>query len=309
MIIHEGYDNLNLTNPVVTLGIFDGVHLGHKALLDFLVTRAAEANGESVVVTFSPHPKLVLDPNRINLSFLTSIEEKKVLLGEAGIGHLIIIEFNTGFSNISACDFVNHVLVNKIGTKHLIVGYNHHFGKHGEGNFNTIKRCTETLDFKVEQVQAFNSGEGVVSSSLIRDSLLNGRLDEANRRLGYTYTIKGTIVKGDQIGRAIGFPTANIIPDFQYKLIPSSGVYAVKVKVDEVLYGGMLSIGSNPTVNSDGSRRTIEVNIFDFDNDIYGKSISVFFRKRMRDMVKFEDTLQLAEQMMLDKQQAMRLLG
>ena len=199
--------------------------------------------------------------------------------------------------------------VKKIGTKHLIIGYNHHFGKRGEGDFDTIKKCTESIDFTVEKVPGFNSGEGVVSSSLIRDSLLNGRLEEANRRLGYSYTISGTIVTGNQIGRALGFPTANINPDFQYKLIPSTGVYAVEAKVDGVLYRGMLSIGSNPTVNNDSSRSTIEVNIFDFDNDIYGKSISVIFRKRMRDILKFKDTAELAEQMMLDKQQAMTLLA
>lgn len=307
MIIHEGYENLSLTNPVVTLGIFDGVHRGHRALLDCLVSRAIEAEGESVVITFSPHPRIVLDQNRGNLSFLTTMEEKKVLLENANIGHLIIIEFNTSFSNMKACDFIKDVLVKKIGTSHIIVGYNHHFGRSGEGDFNTIKKCTESLDFKVERVPGFNTEEGVISSSSIREALLGGRLEEGNRRLGYSYTITGTIVKGRQIGRSIGFPTANIQPDSQYKLVPSNGVYAVEVRVDGLILPGMLSIGSNPTVNSDGNSRTIEVNIFDFEKDIYGSSISVIFRKRLRDEIKFDSKEKLAEQMHLDKRQVLSL--
>jgi riboflavin kinase/FMN adenylyltransferase len=235
------------------------------------------------------------------------MKEKKVLLENSNIGHLIIIEFNTRFSKMKACDFVKDVLVKKIGTKHIIVGYNHHFGRSGEGDFNTIKQCTESPDFKVEQVQGFCSEEGVISSSSIREALLKGRLDEANRSLGYSYTITGTIVKGRQIGRSIGFPTANIKPDFQYKLIPSGGVYAVEVHIDGIKYPGMLSIGTNPTVNSDGNTRTIEVNIFDFDRDIYGSSISVIFRKRLRDEKKFDNTEQLSEQMKLDKKQVLSL--
>ena len=155
MHIHKGYENLNLKNPVVTLGIFDGVHLGHKALLDRLVSCAKEENGEAVVITFSPHPRIVLDKDSSSLTFLTTMEEKIVLLDRARIDHLIIIEFNREFSRIAACDFVKDVLVEKIGTKHLIIGYNHHFGRKGEGDFNTVKQCTESLDFKVEQVAGF----------------------------------------------------------------------------------------------------------------------------------------------------------
>jgi riboflavin kinase/FMN adenylyltransferase len=308
MIIHEGYENLNLVSPVVTLGIFDGVHRGHRALLDCLVSCAREAKGESVVITFSPHPRLVLEQNRVDLSFLTTMEEKKVLLENANVDHLIIIEFNNKFSNIQACDFIKEVLVEKIGTKHLIIGYNHHFGRSGEGDYNTIKNCAESLDFKVEQVQRFHTEEGAISSSSIREALFKGRLDEANRWLGYSYSISGTIVEGRQIGRSIGFPTANIKPDYQYKLIPAIGVYAVEVKLDGLIYRGMLSIGSNPTVNNDSRARSIEVNILDFDKDIYGLEISVIFRKRLRDEIKFDTTEQLAEQMKLDEQQVLLLL-
>jgi riboflavin kinase / FMN adenylyltransferase len=309
MIIHEGYENLNLIAPVATLGIFDGVHRGHMALLDCLVKRAQEVKGESVVITFSPHPRLVLEQNNSNLSFLTTMEEKKALLENAKIDHLIVIEFNNQFSKIPACDFIRDILVKKIGTKHLIIGYNHHFGKSGEGDFNTIKRCSEEFNFSVEQVQVYHTEEGTISSSSIREALLRGKLDKANRWLGYNYSVSGTVIEGRKIGRSIGFPTANIYPDFQYKLIPGNGVYAVEVHLDEKAYPGMLSIGSNPTVNSDLRIRSIEVHILNFDNDIYGRKISVVFRKRLRNEKKFDNLEQLARQMGHDKRDILRLLA
>lgn len=308
MIIHEGYENIHLSAPVVTLGIFDGVHKGHMALLDYLVSRSGELNGESVVITFSPHPRLVLEQNNVNLSFLTTMEEKIVLLAKAKVEHLIVIEFNIQFSEIRACDFIKDILVKKIGTKHLIIGYNHRFGRRGEGDFNTIKQCSEELDFSVEQVQGYSTQEGPVSSSSIREALLKGNLDDANKWLGYSYSVSGTIIEGRKIGRSIGFPTANIKPDSQYKLIPGNGIYAVEVQLDDKLYPGMLNIGSNPTVNPDISYRSIEVHILNFDQEIYGRKISVNFRKRLREEKKFESLKQLSEQMMLDKEDTLRLL-
>ena len=308
MIVHEGYEKLHLISPVVTLGIFDGVHRGHMALLECLVSRAREENGESVVITFSPHPRLVLDQNKNNLSFLTTMEEKKALLEKVNVDHLIIIEFSTRFSNIPACDFIKDILVEKIGTKHLIIGYNHHFGRKGEGDFNTIKICSEELGFKLEQVQGYHSEEGAISSSSIRDALSKGNLDDANRWLGYSYSVSGTIIEGRKIGRTIGFPTANIKPDFQYKLIPGNGVYAVEVRLDGQIFPGMMSVGSNPTVNDDIRLKSIEVHILNFDKYIYGRKITVVFRKRLRDEKKFENLKQLTEQMSQDKQDTLRLL-
>jgi riboflavin kinase / FMN adenylyltransferase len=308
MIIHKGYENLNLRNPVVTLGIFDGVHRGHRSLLERLVMRAKETKGESGVITFFPHPRMVLDQNRSDLSFLTTMEEKILLLEDAKIDHLIIIEFNKKFSKIKACDFIEKILVEKIGIKHLLIGYNHHFGKSGEGDYNTIKQCADSLGFLVEQVQGLHTEEGAISSSAIRGALLKGRLDEANNWLGYLYSVTGTIIEGRKIGRSIGFPTANINPDFQYKLIPSNGVYAVEVMLDGQKYPGMLSIGTNPTVNTDKGKRSIEVHILNFNENIYGKTISVIFRKRLRDEIKFDNTDRLTEQMKLDKQEVLQLL-
>jgi riboflavin kinase / FMN adenylyltransferase len=309
MIIHDGYENLNLNSPVATLGIFDGVHRGHMALIECLISRAREENCPSVVITFSPHPKIVLEQNSNDLAFLTTMEEKKELLEKAGIDHLVVIQFNIKFSKITACDFIKDILVEKIGTRHLIIGHNHHFGRRGEGNFNTIKQCSESLGFIVEQVQGLRTVEGTISSSLIRDALLSGRLDDANNWLGYYYALSGTVIEGRKIGRSIGFPTANIKPDSPNKLIPCNGVYAVEVRIGHTFYAGMLSIGSNPTVNSDRNFRSIEVHILNFDMDIYGENISVKFRKRLRDEKKFDDLEQLTKQMRLDKENTLLLFA
>jgi riboflavin kinase/FMN adenylyltransferase len=308
MVIHYGYDNLNLVATVATLGIFDGVHRGHIALIECLIKRAHELNGESAVITFSPHPRLVLDPLNTNLSFLTSMEEKIVLLENAKIDHLIIIHFTEQFSQIRACDFIRDILVQKISAKHLVIGYDHHFGRKGEGDFNTIKQCSEQNNLTVEQAQGFETEEGAISSSSIREALLKGKIDEANSWLGYNYTISGTVIEGQRIGRTIGFPTANIKPSFRYKLIPCNGVYAVEVKTDNEIYPGMMSIGSNPTVNSDVTFRSIEVHILNFEKDIYGGNISVSFRKRLRDEKKFNSLTELTDQMKLDKVDTLRLL-
>lgn len=308
MIIHDGYENLDLKTPVTTLGIFDGVHLGHKALLSLVVSRAREEKSDSVVITFSPHPRMVLDPNSKNLSFLTTIEEKTELLAQADIDHLILIKFTREFSNIPACDFIRDILVGKIGTRHLIIGHDHHFGRRGEGDFETIKRCAEELEFTVEQVEGFQTNDMMVSSTTIREALLRGSIDEANRLLGYSYSLTGTIVEGRKLGRTIGFPTANIRPLSEQKLIPGNGVYAVEVQLDKSIYNGMLSIGSNPTVNNDPLFRSIEVNILNFSEDIYNRKLTVCFKDKLRDEKKFNDLTQLKEQMSIDKQNALRVL-
>ncbi len=309
MIIHQGYENLNLREPLVTLGIFDGVHLGHKALIDLLVSRARAVNGESVVITFHPHPRLILEKNRKGLSFLSTMDEKKILLEKTLIDNLIIIEFTRQFSKMNACDFVEKILVGKVGTKHLIIGHDHHFGFKGEGNYDTINDCARSMNFKVEQIHEFQMEEAIISSSFIREALLKGNLDEANKCLGYTYSLKGKVVAGKKIGRIIGFPTANIKPDYKYKLIPGDGVYAVEIQLDNKLFHGMLSIGRNPTVNKTPGTRSIEVNIFDFEDDIYEKDIEVLFRYRLRNEIKFDNVEQLSRQMEHDRENAMRLLG
>jgi riboflavin kinase/FMN adenylyltransferase len=307
MIVHRGYENLDLADPVVTLGVFDGVHRGHRALLDMLVKRAKDKGGEPAVITFYPHPRHFLGINEPELSLLTTMEEKQELLKSAGIRHLIILDFNEEFSNTGACDFVKDVLIGKVKTKHLIIGYDHRFGRSAEGDFNTIKQCRDLSSFTVEQAEGVFKGIEAISSSAIREALVNGKLDEANNMLGYNYSLSGIVVYGRKIGRAFGFPTANIEPE-KYKLVPANGVYAVEVLVNSLKYRGMLSIGFNPTVNPARIDRSIEVHIIDFDEDIYGRNISVKFRYRLRDEKKFEDTARLAAQMELDKVETIRLL-
>ncbi|MGD0343046.1 MAG: bifunctional riboflavin kinase/FAD synthetase [Bacteroidales bacterium] len=309
MIIHEGYKNLNFNLPVVTLGIFDGVHRGHRFLLDKLVSRAAETHGESVAITFNPHPRLVLEKNSSGLFFLSTFEEKKFLLGKTGIDHLIIIEFSREFSLMKACDFVREVLVSKVGTKHLIIGHDNHFGYRGEGNFETIRDCAGLYGMKVERVGGFQYEGETVSSSIIREELLNGNPSKANKLLGYCYSIKGIVAKGRGLGREIGFPTANIKLIDNHKLVPANGVYAVETMADKHKYKGMLSIGKNPTVNKKSAGRSVEVNIFDFDRDIYGEEIEIIFRFRLRDQQKFGNIGQLSQQLELDKVNALQLLS
>ena len=308
MIVHQGYENLNLNNPVVTLGIFDGVHLGHKALIARLIETAKRLKGESVIITFFPHPRLVLSEDKSSLSFLTNLEEKISLLEDKGVDHLIIIPFDHDLSNKEACQFIEEVLVKKIGTICLISGFNNLFGRKGETDFDKIRKCAESFKIKVEQVDALVTEKGIVSSTLIRDALLRGEIEEANGLLGYNYFMNGTIVEGKQLGRELGFPTANIDPDSKNKLIPKDGVYAVEVTMDGAGYLGMMNIGSNPTVNDNPSKRTLEVNIFDFDRQIYMSKIRIIFRRRLRDEIKFSNITLLIEQLELDKRMALQFL-
>ncbi len=309
MKIHEGYKNIRLKTPVVTLGIFDGVHLGHWKLLDYLVSRAKEVKGESAVVTFHPHPKMVLEKGEVDLVFLSTMKEKMMLLEKCGIDHLVIIEFTKEFSKMKASEFVEQVLVDGIGTRHLVVGYDHHFGYKGEGNFNTIKDCALSLGFNVEQIKGLKVSGVEISSSLIRDALINGRLSDANKWLGYDYFLMGSVIEGRKIGRKIGFPTANIKIADKNKLVPGHGVYAVDIYIGNKKHAGMLSIGTNPTINKTGGTRSIEVNIFDFENNIYGREIEIVFRYRLRDEKKFGNIEGLSRQMKLDKKLALRLLS
>lgn len=308
MIIHNGYEDLKIRNPVVTLGIFDGVHLGHKALISRLVSTAISVSGESVIITFNPHPRLVLTENSAGFGLLTTSEEKTALLEKEGVDRLIIIPFNHEFSNKEACEFIEEVLVNKIGAKHLIAGFNHHFGRKGDTGFERIRQCAESFKIEVEQVPGFKTDIGPVSSSIIREALLNGEPEKAGSLLGYNYFLSGTVVEGRHLGKEIGFPTANIKPDYENKLIPKAGIYAVEVVIEGSVFGGMMSIGSNPTVNDDPLVRSIEVNVFDFQKEIYNSKIKVIFRRRMRDEIRFDNIGNLSEQLKVDKKMALRYL-
>jgi riboflavin kinase/FMN adenylyltransferase len=308
MIIHYGYENLAFTRPVVTSGIFDGVHRGHRALLDNLARRAEETGGEAVVITFSPHPRLVLYEGSRKPVFLSTPDEKIRLIEACRADHLIIIDFTPEFSRMSADEFFRKILVEKISASYFIIGHDHHFGRGAEGSFEMIKHFAGPSGLRIEQVPGLRQDNIVISSSLIRGLLLDGRLEEANSLLGYSYTLGGRVVEGRKIGRSMGFPTANIVPVDEYKLIPGEGVYAVEVRLGSVTHRGMLSIGTNPTVNRKAKTISIEVHIFNFGDNIYGMDIDVTFHYRLRNNVRFADTNQLARQMELDREKALKLL-
>ncbi|MFN8239147.1 MAG: bifunctional riboflavin kinase/FAD synthetase [Bacteroidales bacterium] len=309
MIIHRGYDSFKAKNPVITLGIFDGVHAGHRMLIDILKRKARQLDGESVIFTFDPHPRQVLSKDDKKLRFLTGPEEKTVLLGRCGVDHLVIIPFDEEFSRMDACEFMENVLVAKAGARYLITGYNHHFGKGGEGDYETVRSCAEKHGLTVEKVAPVLVDDIPVSSTSIREALMSGNLDLANRLLGYRYFIQGSIVSGKKIGRELGFPTANVNPGFKSKLIPRNGVYAVFATVDNVRYPAVMSIGLNPTVTSENTDPVIEVHILGFDRDIYGLGISVELCARLRDEIRFGSLPELSHQIELDRKKASEILS
>lgn len=300
MRIYRGLDNIEkIKNAVVTQGTFDGVHLAHKIILSKVKKLAIEKNGESVVMTFEPHPRMVLKPENHGLKLLTTLDEKIEFLQNEGIQNLIVIPFTIELSQLHSEDFIKQILVDKIGTKTLVIGYDHRFGKNREGSFEHLKKFSNDFGFEVEEVSEQLVDEIAVSSTKIRKALNDGNISIASKYLGRNYSITGTVVKGRQLGRTIGYPTANVIINNEHKLIPSDGVYAAKVIVNNNTFGGMLNIGNNPTV--EGKGRSIEVNIFDFSEDIYNQCISVIFVNKLRDEEKFNGLDALKTQLEKDK--------
>ncbi len=309
MRIWKNINGFKASKAVVTIGIFDGVHLGHRFLLNHLRETADKISGETVVVTLWPHPRLVLNKDPDNLRYLTSLDEKIYLLEKEGINHFLIIPFTTEFANLESCMFIKDYLVDAIGIQQLIVGYNHKFGKNREGDFENLKHCASIYGFGIERMESKNLDGVKLSSSLIRELLHSGNLDLANKYLGYDYFLHGKVVGGNRIGRKIGFPTANIVPDDPHKLIPRDGVYAVQLEVEGKLYPGMLNIGFRPTIETGMTIKTIEVNLFDFKDDLYNKDVYLHFKNRIRDEKKFSGIEQLREQLVIDKETAKGMLG
>ncbi|MBI2280112.1 MAG: bifunctional riboflavin kinase/FAD synthetase [Bacteroidetes bacterium] len=294
-------------NVVLTAGTFDGVHLGHKKIIDKVVQSAKKIDGESVILTFFPHPRMVLYPEGNDLKLLNTIEEKIELLQQLGVDHLIIHPFSVEFSRITSLDFVREILVNKLNTKKLVIGYDHQFGKNREGSFEHLKEYGPLYGFEVEEIPAQEIQQINISSTKIRNSLLIGEIQAANQFLGYHYFINGTVVEGSQVGRQMGFPTANIEVAEDYKLIPGNGVYAVKIVLENAIYNGMLNIGTRPTIKGDNV--TIEVNIFNFNQEIYNKPIRIEFFEKIRNEVKFNELADLQQQLNHDKQKVLQLFA
>ena len=310
MEVHRGYKNLSFSNPVITMGVFDGVHLGHRMLLGRVVAEAEKSGSDSVAVTFDPHPRIVLTGDPSRLRFLTDIDERIYLLRETGIGHLVIITFTEELSRMTASEFINEILYHHLGVSHLITGFDHHFGRRHEGDSNTILECAARLNFRVTREEALIKEGKVVSSSYIRELLGEGDVRKASALLGYDYFLRGKVVSGKRIGTKIGFPTANIAPLFIYKVIPRIGVYAVEAEVEGETekYIAMLNIGVRPTIADNDGQRTIEAHIIDFGSDLYGRNVTVRFRHRLRDEMKFESVDALAAQMEKDREMTIALL-
>ena len=301
MKIHRDLENFRAKNPVVTIGTFDGVHLGHRKIISRLQELARAVDGESVIFTFDPHPRKVVAPSETNLRLLTSLDEKISLFERAGIDHLVVYPFTLEFAQLSYEQFVEQILVGKIHTKSLVVGYDHKFGKGRAGDFDLLKSCADRLGFQIEKLDVLLINESNVSSTKIREAIQLGDFETANAYLGYQFTLHGTVVEGQKIGRTINYPTANVDTSDPDKIIPGYGVYAVRVSVRNQEYRGMLNIGSRPTVNHNADHRTVEVNILDFDDDIYGEPIEVVFYHKLREEQKFASLDALKQQLAKDR--------
>jgi riboflavin kinase/FMN adenylyltransferase len=304
------YNDINefqeIKNAVVTIGLFDGVHLGHVKILDRLKKIAQNEQGETLAITFNPHPRLVLNKENAQIKLLNSLSEKIKLLEKAGLDHLLIIPFTEKFAELSPDEFIGKILIEKIHPSHVVVGYNHTFGKNAGGDFIDLRNFAIEKKFKVEEVAAQKLGKSGISSSKIRLLLEKGEIEEANAMLGYPYFISGKVVRGQQLGKLLGFPTANIEPEDKNKLIPAKGVYACRVERLGKIYKGMANIGNRPTVN--GSSLTIEANIFDFDDDIYYETISIHLIARIRDEKKFGSLDLLKKQLSEDRESISKML-
>ena len=345
-----------INNAVVTIGTFDGVHVGHQKIINRLLEITRQSAGESVILTFFPHPRMILHPEDINIKLISTMAEKASLLEQAGIDHLIITPFTRDFSNLSPQEYIKDFLVDRIGTKSLVIGYDHRFGKDRSGGLTHLQQYSSEYGFEVEEIPEQDINDVAVSSTKIRQAILSGDIETANDFLGYPFKLTGKVIKGDQIGRKLGFPTANLFIEESYKLIPSDGIYAVMVQVGDQqsairdeqlairdqqsaishqqsetsnlkpqtsnlkpqtsnlqpqtsnlqpstsnikLFNGMAYIGRRPTIN--GMTRNIEVNIFDFDQDIYGHRIQLRFLKFIRSDEKFTSTAELTEQLKKDE--------
>ena len=298
-VYHSISDFQNVSRPILTTGTFDGVHFGHKIIIDRLKEIAKNQNGETVLLTFSPHPRMVLFPDDHNLQLINTMDEKIKLLEKAGIDHLIIYPFTKAFSRTTSMQFVRDIIVNELKTHKLVIGYNHHFGRNREGSFEHLKEYAPLYGFEVEEISAQLIDHVTISSTKIRKALLSGNVSKAADYLGYNYALQGLVTKGQQIGRTLGFPTANLKVLDESKLVPRDGVYAVYVEVTGQSFTGMMNIGNNPSLTF--KKHSIEVHIFDFDSDIYNEQIEVRFVKYIREETSFDNLNNLKIQLEQDK--------
>jgi len=295
-------------NSVITVGTFDGVHAGHRAIIDTVAEKARQRDARSVLVTFDPHPRDIINPGDAGIKLLTTLQERSEILEELGIDTMVVIPFDRDFSLLSSEEFVRDIIHKKVGVSEFVIGYDHQFGRNREGTIETIERLGNELGFDAYVVSKREVGEKTVSSSAIRKAISeDGNVEEATEFLQRPYRLNATVVHGDKRGKEIGFPTANLKPEHSRKIIPKDGVYSVRVRINGDWYDGMMNIGTRPTF--DGKLRTLEVNLFNFDEDIYGKEVQVRFFNRIRDEKKFDGKEELIDQLKQDEQQAKEMLS
>lgn len=302
-IITDISAKINIKRPVVTIGTFDGIHIGHRAILKETVVRAISGGVDSAVVTFNPHPRIVLGQS---VSLLNTRDEKRSIIENTGISHLIEIPFTVEFSDLEADDFIK-LIVDALNPSTIIIGYDHGFGRNRSGDIQQLEQAGKVFGFDVINIEAIEANDHKISSSVIRNLLQKGDVSAAAKLLGQYYEISGSVIRGNQIGKLLGYPTANIYIDDPYKLIPSIGVYAAYVNFNNHLYQGMTNIGLRPTINA--HQLTIETNIFDFDDDIYYERISIQLVERIRDEKKFDNLDVLRNQLKADKDATLRILN
>ena len=308
--VHRDLSHLpKFKNAVITIGTFDGVHTGHQQIIKLLKKEAKAIGGETVIITFYPHPRKVVNDGKKNIFILSSLQEKIELLNNQEVEHLVVIPFDENFALQNAEAYVKDFLVAKFHPKTIIIGYDHKFGKNRSGDYQLLEKLGEKFDYNVKEIPGHMQDEITVSSTRIREALHTCRISDANKLLAYNYFFEGLVIKGNQLGRTLGYPTANIIIEDNEKLIPGNGVYAVKVKLenDTTLFNGMMNIGNRPTIN--GQNITIEVNIFNFSNDIYDKKIRVYIVNFIRVEIKFKNLEELKKQLVKDKETAIKMLA
>lgn len=303
MKVHYYPENFHARNPVVTIGFFDGVHKGHRLLLQQIRQVAAHYQGESVVLSFWPHPRKILEQNE-QLFLLNSLDEKQRLMAAEKIEYLVIIPFNQQVANMPPDSFMERILVQYLQAKHIIVGYNHHFGNSKKGNYRMLEQGAIRYGFSLEQIDPQKEREVEISSTKIRLALQQGNITLANAMLGYPYMIEGRVIRGKGIGKQLGFPTANIQLSFSDKMLPADGVYCVELRVQNTHYNGVLNIGNNPTLNEACGEKQVEVHILNFSGDIYGQPLQLHILKRLRDEEKFDSTALLCQQISKDIEEA-----
>ncbi len=308
MIILDGAEEFKKhDHTIVTIGTFDGVHFGHRKILSKIVNQAREQNGISVVVTFWPHPRLVLEGPKSTLQLLTTFEEKARIMAEIGVDVIVKIPFTLEFSKTTSEEFIQKILIDQIGTKKLVIGYDHHFGKDREGSFEYLKANSKRFGFEVEEIPRQDIDHVGVSSTKIRQALLEGDITTTNEYMGRPYHFSGEVIHGEKMGRDLGYPTANIKPVETFKIIPGDGIYVVEVRLEQRRFYGMLYIGNKPTL--EGRKKSIEVNIFDFNEDIYGDTLEIYMLDQLRGDIKFPGVEELKKQLDLDKKNALAIIN